>query len=72
MRTVEHLPIERDTLTLAELAEKLGISMTIAYERAAIDALPVPRIPGTGRQYRYSRRLFHRLMETGRLDDNAA
>ncbi len=59
-----------DTMTLDELATRLGISLTSAYERAARDELPVPRVPGLPR-YRYSRRLYDRLMETGTIDGPA-
>ncbi len=53
---------EPGTMSLLELAQELGISVTTAYERAARDDLPVPKIPGLGR-YRYSRRLVERLLE---------
>ena len=53
---------ERETLRLDELARRLGMSMTVAYERARLDALPIPRIPGTGRRYVYSRRAYEALM----------
>ena len=60
-------------MSLEELATRLGISLTTAYEKASRDALPIPKVPGLGR-YRFSRRLFDRLMTTGALDprDTAA
>lgn len=62
--------LETDTMPLDELAARLGISLTTAYERAQRDALPIPKVPSLGR-YRYSRRLFERLMETGSLGPDA-
>lgn len=59
--------VDSDTMSLDELAARLGISLTTAYEKAQRDALPIPRIPGLGR-YRYSRRLYDKLMNTGTLD----
>lgn len=52
----------RETMTLEELAARLGIGMTKAYELARRDALPVPRLPLPG-PYRYSRRAYDALME---------
>lgn len=66
--------VECDTMALDELASRLGISLTTAYEMAARDVLPIPRIPGLSR-YRYSRKLYDRLIETGtikELPDEAA
>jgi len=60
--------VERDTMTLAELASRLDISLTTAYELAARDALPIPKIPGLSR-YRYSRKLYDRLIETGTITE---
>jgi hypothetical protein len=53
---------ESDAMSLDELAGRLGLGMTAARERARLDALPVPRIPGTGRRYLYSRRAFEALL----------
>lgn len=53
---------ERDTFTLDELAQRMGISLTVAYELAKIDRLPIPAIR-VGRQYRFSRRAYERLMD---------
>jgi excisionase family DNA binding protein len=54
---------ERETLTIAEMAELLGISRTVVYELAARDQLPVPTLR-VGRQYRFSRRAFEELMQS--------
>lgn len=59
--------VDSDTMSLDELAGRLGISLTSAYEKAQRDALPIPKVPGLGR-YRYSRRLYDKLMDTGALD----
>lgn len=53
--------LNRDTLTLEELAHRMGISLTVAYELAKGDRLPVPVIR-VGRQYRFSRRAYDALM----------
>lgn len=53
---------ERDTLDLDELSQRLGISLTVGYELAKADRLPIPAIR-VGRQYRFSRRAFERLMD---------
>lgn len=53
--------IDRDTLNLEELAVRMGISLTVAYELARRDELPVPVIR-VGRQYRFSRRAYDALM----------
>jgi excisionase family DNA binding protein len=52
----------RDTLTLDELAQRMGISLTVAYELAKQDRLPVPVIK-VGRQYRFSRRAYEALLD---------
>ncbi len=70
--TDHRLHHDRDTLTLAELARRLGMSMTVAYERARLDALPIPRIPGTGRRYVYSRRAYEALMRAQHGDSDIA
>jgi excisionase family DNA binding protein len=61
--------IEPDTLTLEELSKRMGISLTVAYELAKADKLPVPVIR-VGRQYRFSRRAYDALM-TGQHTDRA-
>ncbi len=53
---------ERDTLTLEELAHRMGISMTVAYELAQRDRLPVPMIRA-GRRYLFSRRAYEALLD---------
>lgn len=68
-------PIERDWMTLEELAQRMGIGLTAAYELANQDRLPVPahRI---GRQFRFSRpaydALLHRQHRTGTTEPTAA
>lgn len=58
-------------LTLEELANLVGISLTSAYELAARDALPIPAIK-VGRQWRFSRRAFDALMNAQHLDGEDA
>ncbi len=53
----------RETLTIAEMAELLGISRTVCYELAARDELPVP-VLRVGRQYRFSRRALDELLHS--------
>lgn len=53
--------IQPDTLTLDEIARRMGISYGTAYELAVQNKLPVPVIRA-GRQYRFSRRAFDQLM----------
>jgi excisionase family DNA binding protein len=53
--------IDRDTMNLEELAHRMGISLTVAYELAKANRLPVPVIK-IGRQYRFSRKAFDALM----------
>ena len=64
--TAEH-PIP-DTMTLEELAARLGISLTVAYERAHADDLPVPVIR-IGRRFLFSRIAYERLMAGPRADE---
>ncbi len=54
-------PIEQDWMTLDELARRMGIGLTAAYELANQDRLPVPahRI---GRQFRFSRPAYDALL----------
>lgn len=56
-----------ETMTLEEIAGRLGIGMTKAYELARKDALPVPRLPIPG-PYRFSRRAYDALMERQHTD----
>jgi excisionase family DNA binding protein len=57
----------RETMTLEEIAARLGIGMTKAYELAKADKLPVPRLPIPG-PYRFSRRAYDALMERQHTD----
>lgn len=50
-----------DTMRLDELARGLGISVKRAYELASSNDLPLPVIR-VGRQYRFSKHLYDRLM----------
>jgi excisionase family DNA binding protein len=51
-----------DTMSLEELARRIGISLTVAYELAKKNKLPIPAIR-VGRQYRFSRRAYDALMD---------
>ncbi len=51
----------KDTLTLEELAARMGISRTVAYELARADRLPVPVIR-VGRRFLFSRKAYERLI----------
>ena len=62
---------ERDTLTLAELADRMGIGMTRAYELAQKNTLPIPALR-IGREYRFSRRALERWLDGGASDSNNA
>lgn len=53
--------LDRDTMSLEELAARIGIGMTTAYRLAKRDALPIPRIPVPG-PYKFSRRAYDELM----------
>ncbi len=55
-------PINPDFLTLDELATRMGISLTVAYELAKVDRLPIPALK-VGRQYRFSRRAYEALLD---------
>ena len=61
IRSPTQSPDERETLTIAQLADLLGISRTVCYELAQRDELPIPAFK-VGRQYRFSRRAFDALM----------
>ncbi len=63
------LAVSRDTLTLEELAQRLGISMTVAYELANRDDLPVPVIR-VGRRFLFSRHAYDALMAAQRAGGN--
>jgi len=49
------------TISLAELADALGIGMTAAYDAAQRNDLPVPVIR-VGRQYRFSKQALERIL----------
>jgi excisionase family DNA binding protein len=53
--------VERETITLAELAIRLGISATTAYELAARGELPVKGFK-VGREYRFPRAQVDKLL----------
>ena len=57
----DHITSERDTLTIEELAARLGINRSTAYERARHDELPVPVIR-VGRRYLVSRKAYEAVM----------
>lgn len=52
---------ESETMSVAELAKKLNISLGPAYELAKEDRLPIPVIK-VGNKYRFSRRAYDDLM----------
>jgi excisionase family DNA binding protein len=54
-------PITRDTMTLEEIARRMDISLTVAYELAQKNKLPVP-VFRVGRQYRISTHAYEALM----------
>lgn len=59
---LEHtLPHHRDTLTIEELAARLGINRSTAYERARRNDLPIPVIR-VGRRYLVSRKAYETMM----------
>jgi excisionase family DNA binding protein len=72
MATVATANPSRETLTLAQLAETLDISMTTAYEMARAGTLPIPTLR-LGRQFRFSRRALERWLDSdaGQHDDAA-
>lgn len=62
---------ERDTLTLAELASRMGIGKTRAYELAQKNELPIPALR-IGREYRFSHRALERWLDSGASDSGNA
>jgi len=64
---------EPDVLTVQELAERLGMGLTTAYQMARANTLPVPALR-IGREYRFSRRALERWLdgETAPGSGNAA
>jgi len=55
-------PVECETLTLTELAERLGLSMTSAYVLANKNQLPIPAMR-VGRRFLFSRRALDDLLD---------
>ena len=56
-------PFSPDFMSLEELASRMGISLTLAYQLARADKLPVPVIR-PGRRFLFSRKAYERLLET--------
>lgn len=50
----------REFMDLEELAARMGIGLTMAYQLAKQDALPIPVLK-IGRVYRFSRRAYDAL-----------
>lgn len=65
--------VDRETITLHELAIRLGISLSTAYELAARDELPVQGFK-VGREYRFPKAAVDRLLgiETDATGSTAA
>lgn len=55
------ITVSRDTLTIEEVAFRLGINRSTAYERARRNELPVPVIR-VGRRYLVSRKAYEAMM----------
>jgi excisionase family DNA binding protein len=55
-------PFSPDFLSLEELAARMGISVSLAYQLARADKLPVPAIR-PGRRFLFSRRAYERLLD---------
>lgn len=51
-----------ETMSLEELLSAFGIGTTAGYQLARENRLPIPAIR-VGRQFRFSRRAFERLMD---------
>jgi excisionase family DNA binding protein len=60
----------RDTLTLYDLAERMGVSYSTVYEAARRDALPVP-VFRVGRRYLVSRCAYDAVMSTRHQPDTS-
>lgn len=52
--------LQPDFMTIEELAARMGIGLTMAYQLAKADKLPVPALK-IGRVYRFSRRAYEAL-----------
>lgn len=61
---VEHTATPQPPYSVAEAAERLGVSRSTAYELIARDDFPVPVIR-IGRQIRVPRQALDRLLNTG-------
>ncbi len=59
-----------DFMSLEELAARMGISVSLAYQLAREDKLPVPAIR-PGRRYLFSRRAYERVLESQHDDVEA-
>ncbi len=59
--TVE--PFSPDFMSLEELAARMGISVSLAYQLARADKLPVPAVR-PGRRFLFSRKAYERLLDT--------
>jgi predicted site-specific integrase-resolvase len=57
----QRTPVHSETFTLQELAQRMGISLTVAHELARRDDLPVSIIR-VGRRYLFSERAYEALM----------
>jgi excisionase family DNA binding protein len=66
---MKNASVDRDVLNLDELAQRMDISLTVAYELAKADRLPIPTIR-VGRQYRFSRKAYERLMNAARAEQD--
>ena len=57
-----------DFMSVEELAARMGIGVSLAYQLARADKLPVPAVR-PGRRYLFSRRAYERLLEIQRAGD---
>lgn len=64
-------PADRETVDIREVAQRLGIHRTTAYELARIDRLPVRTIR-IGRRLVVSRRALDQLLDVNGADGAAA
>lgn len=70
VRNTTALPNESDAGTLEELCRRADVSLTVGYELANRNALPVP-VFRVGRQFRYSRRAWEDLMTAQHADTDS-
>lgn len=59
-------PFAPDFMSLEELAARMGISVSLAYQLARADRLPVPTVR-PGRRFLFSRKAYEALL-TGQHD----